>query len=76
MGKNIKPYGAIRELEEFLDPSVLKDDDFQMLQKTVDDINRAERKGKGNSRSALKMVRSGSPLKKANQEISNNTARL
>ena len=31
MGKNIKPYGAIRELEEFLDPNVLKDDDFQIL---------------------------------------------
>jgi hypothetical protein len=32
-------YGAIRELEEFLDPNVLMDDDFRLNQKTVDDIN-------------------------------------
>jgi len=67
MAKNIKPYGAIRELEEFLDPNVLRDDDFQILQKTVDDINRAERQGASNSRSALKMGRSGSPLKNNSQ---------
>ena len=44
MNKGKQYYGAIRELEEFLDPNVLQDDDFQFDEKTRDEIKTIETK--------------------------------